>query len=95
MDGYQYHAEIQLYCPGSFSLKDKRRLIHGLVTRLRQQFNLAVAEVGDQDHHRLVTLSLASVSSSIKQLQGLKTRLLAECDEVTGVQIREYNEEIL
>ncbi|GEM_PF-5283406 len=95
MEGYRYYAEIQLYCPASFSLKDKRRLIHGLITRFRQQYNLAVAEVSDQDHHRLVTLSLASVSSSINQLQGLKERLLNEFDDVDGVQMREYNEKIL
>ena len=40
---------INLQVPSSKSLKDKRQVIRSLTARLRQTFNVAVAEVGDQD----------------------------------------------
>jgi hypothetical protein len=56
-------CRLKIHIPGSRSLKDKRSLVKSLIARLRQQFNLSVAEV---DHHELwqiATISLACVSN--------------------------------
>lgn len=57
-------AHVTLYLDGSFSLKDKRRVVRSLTQRLRNQFNLAVAEVADLDDMRTATIALACVSNS-------------------------------
>lgn len=48
----------------STSLKDKRRIIKSGLTRLRNQFNLAVAEVGHQDDRQITDLAVVGVGSS-------------------------------
>jgi uncharacterized protein YlxP (DUF503 family) len=54
---------IELFIPGSLSLKDKRQVIHGLKDRLRGKFNHSVAEVDGQDLWQKAILGMACVSN--------------------------------
>jgi uncharacterized protein len=53
--------EVRLLIRGSRSLKDKRQVVKSIIDRLRNRFNVAVAEVGSRDHHQMVVLGIASV----------------------------------
>ncbi len=57
-------CRVTLHLPGSHSLKDKRQVVRSLLARLRNHFDLAVAEVDDQDRWQIATLGLVCVSSS-------------------------------
>lgn len=48
---------------GSTSLKDKRRVLQSVQTKISHQFNLAVAEVGRQDHWQFTQLAFVGVGS--------------------------------
>jgi hypothetical protein len=41
--------KLDLAVPGSYSLKDKRRVIKGLKVQMRHRFNCSVAEIGNKD----------------------------------------------
>ena len=45
------------------SLKDKRQVVNSIKDRLRQGFNVSVAEVEAQDNRQLVVLGVAMVSN--------------------------------
>lgn len=53
----------RLELPGVGSLKEKRRILKSLMTRLRNSFNISIAEVGDNDVLRAATLGAAVVSN--------------------------------
>lgn len=55
-------ARVTLHLPASQSLKDKRQVVRSLLARLRNEFGVAAAEVGNQDLRQLATLGLAYVS---------------------------------
>ena len=40
---------VELFIPDGHSLKDKRRVLQSVKTRVRDKFNVSVAEVGEQD----------------------------------------------
>lgn len=90
MDGYAALLEMGVYCPQSFSLKDKRSTIHGIIDRLRERFNVSVAEVEKQDHHRQATLLLALVASERKQLDKVINRIEEEVATASGLQLRSF-----
>lgn len=48
--------------PDSGSLKSKRQIISGLLRRLRQEFKVSAAEVGEHDRWQLAELAVATVS---------------------------------
>ena len=60
-------AAVTLHLPAASSLKDKRGVVQSLMARLRDRYNLSVAEVADQDSHRSSQLGLSAVNTSYVQ----------------------------
>ena len=52
-------AQVELHVHGSQSLKEKRGVVRSITQRVRNRFNISVAEVGGQDTWQRVTLGLA------------------------------------
>ena len=67
---------LRLQVPESGSLKDKRQVVRSLVARVRQTFNVAVAEVGDQDLWQAVELGVACVSSDARHADEVCQKVL-------------------
>jgi uncharacterized protein YlxP (DUF503 family) len=55
---------MELRMPHAHSLKDKRHVVKGLKDRLRNKFNVSVAEVDYQDLWQSAVLAAVTVSSS-------------------------------
>jgi len=75
---------VELQIPASQSLKNKRQVTRSLISRLRQEFNISVAEVDHQDSWQLCTLGIAYVSGETSQVQQLMRRV-ATCIEEHAV----------
>jgi uncharacterized protein len=56
-------CRIKLHLSESQSLKDKRRIVKSVITRLKNQYNISIAEVDDQDLWQLITLGISCVSN--------------------------------
>ena len=55
-------ARVELHVHGSQSLKAKRGVVRAISQRVRNRFNVAVAEVGGQDTWQLAVLGICTVS---------------------------------
>jgi hypothetical protein len=55
---------LQISIPVAFSLKDKRRVVKSLIARVRNEFNVSISEVDDQDLWQSAVLGVASVATS-------------------------------
>ncbi len=64
--------QIRLFVREARTLKDKRQVVRSIVDRLRNGFNVAVAEVGARDHPQMVVLGVAAVG---EDAAGVKTTL--------------------
>jgi len=56
-------ARVELHVHGSQSLKQKRGVVRSITQRVRNRFNVAVAEVGGQGTWQIAELGLATVAS--------------------------------
>ncbi len=54
---------VHLHIPQSGSLKAKRHVINGIKDRLKNKFNISIAEVGDNDLWQRCTLGIAMVAN--------------------------------
>ena len=54
---------ITLYLHGNDSLKGKRQVVSSIKARVKNKFNIAIAEVAEQDNHRKIVLGIATVSA--------------------------------
>src|SRR4029450_99541 len=60
---------LDLHFPGARSLKDKRQALRSLETRIRNRFNVAVAEVEHQDLWQRARLAVVSVNTDHGHLE--------------------------
>ena len=57
-------CRIELRLPENMSLKGKRRVLKSIAARVKNKFNVSVAEVGDQNLWQLATLGICCVSNN-------------------------------
>ena len=56
-------CKLTLYLHEVYSLKEKRQIARSLSDRIRNRFNVAVAEVEDTDRRQRLTLGVSCVSN--------------------------------
>ena len=54
-------SQITLRLPGCHSLKEKRQVIKSLMARVRNQFEVAIAEVDEQDSWHIAILGVSAL----------------------------------
>ena len=62
---------IRLHAPWVHSLKEKRMEVRSLLSRVRSQFNVSAAEVGDQDIHQSITIGIAAIAANGAQADSI------------------------
>lgn len=82
---------IELYLPESDSLKAKRQVLLSVKDRLRDRFNVSVAEVGDQDLWQKAVLGMACVANEgayVNQVLDQAVNLLRSVPMIEMVRFR-------
>ena len=75
---------LTLHLPNSGSLKAKRQVVSGLLRRLRQQFQVAAAEVGERDRWQLAQLAVACVSADGNNADEILAHVLTFVERSAG-----------
>ena len=69
-------AKVRLHIHASASLKDKRRVIHSVVSQLRNRLSVSAAEVDPNDSWRSATIGIAVVSGNARIADQMLERAL-------------------
>ena len=72
---------VTIQVPDSESLKDKRQVVRSLTAKLRNTFNVAVAEVADQDLWQSAVIGVACVSSDSRHADEMCQKVLRFVDD--------------
>lgn len=67
---------LELEIPASHSLKDKRHVVKSVIARVRQSFNVSVAEVDSLDSWQQATIGIVCVSSDASYAHGLLEKVI-------------------
>ncbi|RLC95429.1 MAG: DUF503 domain-containing protein [Chloroflexi bacterium] len=67
---------ISLRLPENHSLKDKRKVLKSIITRVRGRYNVAIAEMDDQDMWQLSTLGVAYLSNDGQQIDKVLSKVV-------------------
>jgi hypothetical protein len=79
-------VKLELYIPGSTSLKAKRSVIRKVIERTRARFNVTVAEVDKQDVYTRAVVGCAMVGSDQRYVNGAVDKIL---DFIEGLAVVE------
>ncbi len=89
-------CKIKLRLPENISLKGKRQVLKPITTRVRNKFNVSVAEVDDQNLWQLATLGICCVSNDKRHTNEVLSKVV---DFISGsrfdIEILGYEIEIL
>ena len=69
-------CQVELRLPGNGSLKEKRQTMKSLIARVRNEYNVAIAEVGHHDAWQMTTLGIVAVSVDADYVHGLLTKVI-------------------
>jgi uncharacterized protein YlxP (DUF503 family) len=86
---------LDLHFPGARSLKDKRQALRSLETRIRNRFNVAVAEVEHQDLWQRARLAVVSVNTDHVHLESTLRSVAGEAEFSREIQLLDAQTEIL
>jgi len=67
--------KVEMHIGESLSLKDKRRVVKRLKDRVKNNFNVSIAEVDNLDKWQLATLGVSCVSNDKKHAYGTLNRI--------------------
>jgi uncharacterized protein YlxP (DUF503 family) len=74
---------MELRIEHAHSLKEKRHVVKSLKDRLRNKFNVSVAEIDDMDLHNSAVIAVAALSSS----KDFATKILQAVEEESARQL--------
>ena len=77
--------EMELHLPDSQSLKDKRQPLRSIMTRVRQNHNVSIAEVAHQNEWQRAALAVVGVNTERASMERTLDQILREIEETEGV----------
>lgn len=86
---------LELIVQDAQSLKDKRRVIRSIKTRIRNAFNVSVAEVGLLDDRQRCRLAVAMVSRETRPLHSQLDKIVDLVRRSGGLTLIDYVRDIL
>jgi Uncharacterized protein conserved in bacteria len=69
------------------SLKEKRMIVKSITQRLKNKFNISVAEIDEQDVHQTIVIGIASICGSSAQMDSTMENIITFIEENTDAEI--------
>ena len=91
-------ALVELRVHASQSLKQKRGVVQSIKRRVRNKFNLSIAEVGGQETWQRAVLGLTAAGSSERVVRGELTRAIEFIEELHLAEVafdRHYDQVVI
>jgi uncharacterized protein YlxP (DUF503 family) len=89
-------CRIRFRIPENGSLKDKRRVLKSITSRVANKFNVSVAEVDDNDLWQVATIGISCVSNDKRHANEVLSKVVDYINnDRLEVEMLDYNIEIL
>ncbi len=89
-------CKLSLRIPENDNLKGKRRIAHSISAKVRTKFNVAIAEVEDQEAWQRLTFGLTCVSNDGRHANSMLSNIVDYVERLLGdVELLDYEIEII
>jgi uncharacterized protein YlxP (DUF503 family) len=89
-------ARVVLHLPASGSLKSKRMVVSSLLRRVRAEFRVSAAEVGELDRWQLAELAIATISNDGRHAEEVLATVLRYIESHSdGARVTDVSTELL
>lgn len=89
-------ARVSLHIPENSDLKGKRQVVRSIIGRVRSRFDVAVAEVDDNDSWRTATIGICCISNDKRHSNEVLSKVVAFIEKSRfDVEILDISTEII
>ena len=86
---------IELYMPQCHSLKEKRQVLRSLKSKIKNKFDVVIAEVGEQDRWQNAVLGVTTLSNDKSKVNGVLDKVVGQIDRIYDVEIIRHHLEFV
>jgi uncharacterized protein YlxP (DUF503 family) len=86
---------VAIFIPQSNSLKFKRMILHSLKKRLRNNFNIAVTQIDDQDKWQKCTLAIVGVEKNKNTINSNLSCVVNFIERSDNIHLIDYEMEMI
>lgn len=86
---------LEIDIDGAFSLKEKRMTVNRIRDRVRQTFNVAVAEVDDQDIWNHACIAVVAVSNEQPHVNAVLSKVVNFVERIRDCEIEDFSIEFV
>ena len=79
--------KVTLRASWSHSLKEKRMVVKSIIQKLKNKFNVSVAEVDDQDIHQTIVIGIVGLCGTTSQLDSTMEHIITFIEDNTDAEI--------
>lgn len=87
-------CHIELHILESNSLKDKRRVLKSIKDRIRNAFNVAVAEVDGGDLWQSASIGVVTVSNQVRHANEVLSKVINFIERDLRIELVDYDMEV-
>lgn len=84
-----------LFIQNSSSLKEKRMVLHSIKARLRNNFNVSVTQIDDEDKWQRATLAIVGVEKDKKNMNSILSSIINFLEKVNSIDLIDYEMEFI
>jgi uncharacterized protein YlxP (DUF503 family) len=79
-------CQIDLLIPGNASLKGKRKVLRGIIDRVKNRYNISISEIGDNDLWQRSQIGLSVVGNDSRHVNSSLDKVI---DFIDGMKLAE------
>ena len=79
--------KVTLRASWSHSLKEKRMVVRSIVQKLKNKFNISIAEIDEQDIHQTIVIGIAGICGTSSQIDSTMEHVITFIESNTDAEI--------
>ena len=87
-------CRISLRISESQSLKQKRKVVKSVIDRVKNRFNIAIAEIDALDSHKTAVLGVVTVSNDSRHVNRTLSHVVDFIEDTASAEMIEYEIEL-
>lgn len=82
-----FTMKIVLRASWVHSLKEKRMIVRSITQKLKNTFNISVAEVEEQDIHQVIVIGISGIGANLAQIDSIIENIISFIESNTDAEM--------
>jgi uncharacterized protein YlxP (DUF503 family) len=87
--------KIKIHIPWAHSLKEKRMVVKSISARVRNKFNVSIAEVEEQDIHQIIVFGISYVTTENTHANSIANNVINFIESSTDGEVFNIEREVV